>query len=80
MAIARKCDRCGKLYEQYNHIELEDKIVNGIYTVENKVNNRHVKHHYDLCEECCWELLIWLQNPQMTIERKVQEEKVLTED
>ena len=76
MAIARKCDRCGKLYDYYNHIELDDKIVNGIYTVEGTEHS----HHFDLCEECCWELLIWLQNPQMTIERKVHEEKMLTED
>ena len=52
MAAAKKCDRCGKLYELYN-IKNDSKNINGIMTV----NIDHYGEYYDhkpkdLCPEC----------------------------
>ena len=58
MSEAKKCDRCGKLYENYRGVEL---------------NNIGYKYHYvrlcgngvftelDLCEPCMTELANWLR-------------------
>ena len=52
----KQCDRCGKFYELYNHLEsnritlgqeIYSKIIGGL--------------KYDLCSECMKELLKWLK-------------------
>ena len=51
MAIARKCDRCGKLYEyypegnkiRYNGVQRIFKLINGGYDMDNPL---------DFCPKC----------------------------
>ena len=71
MAIARKCDRCGKLYEEYICLLFEDQPVNAVSLLERSGNGIEGKEYFDLCEECCLEVLTWLRNPHMTVETKV---------
>ena len=52
MAMAKKCDRCGKLYEGYQ-IKDDDEGTNGIAEVGIGITDRYmVKKVYDLCPEC----------------------------
>lgn len=61
MANARKCDRCGKLYEEYN-TDNNSKKFNAIMPVsldyERKYYPRKVM---DLCPECMTKLANWLK-------------------
>lgn len=67
MARARKCDRCGRLYETYpgavnkklefNHIVLRDLDERDDWWDRNK---------YDLCQGCSHELEEWLLNEEKT--------------
>lgn len=58
MALAKKCDVCGKLYEHYskNYEELNSGLdVNGIdfvhiYEGDRGASNSHIR--FDLCPEC----------------------------
>lgn len=59
MSNAKKCDRCGKLYENYEGYEVE----NG----GNKYNILTLLHHwktvsrsYDLCPKCMESLIEWI--------------------
>ena len=52
MALAKKCDRCGTLYEHYkkeNHIRIGETVVDGTTMCAFK--------DYDLCPDC----MNWLQ-------------------
>ena len=52
MAAAKKCDRCGKLYNAYN-IRNDAKHINGIMTVNIDHYGRYYDHTAkDLCPEC----------------------------
>ncbi len=58
--MAKKCDRCGKLYEEYN-VANDERNINSIKTYNCEINNGHFKHGpYDLCPECSNELVDWL--------------------
>lgn len=62
MALAKKCDRCGKLYEPKS-LPFNKKIsANGICVVEIDDDRRRYsgKGIYDLCPDCLTELYIWL--------------------
>lgn len=49
MACAKKCDRCGKLYEQYNLLNSK-KNPNGIMTLNLDGQRRYYGHDaMDLC-------------------------------
>lgn len=52
MAIARKCDVCGKLYEEYN-TKRDKKNTNGFMFL-NRLDNRNYYDHdpYDCCPKC----------------------------
>lgn len=52
MAIARKCDVCGKFYEEYN-TKRDKKNTNGFMFL-NRLDNRNYYDHdpYDCCPEC----------------------------
>lgn len=62
MASARKCDRCGKLYEFY-YKESDGMVINGMTLVENDVtyNSHKTKMYIDLCPECLTQLAEWLE-------------------
>ena len=51
MAIARKCDRCGKLYEYYpkgNKVQH-----NGLQRIYGRINGGYdTDRPYDFCPEC----------------------------
>lgn len=61
MACAKKCDRCGKLYEQYN-FDRDEKNTNGIMTL-NLDYQRHFYSHtvLDLCPDCMKGFQDWLK-------------------
>lgn len=65
MAIARKCDRCGKLYEPYDDIELNGVPVEKIHTLSHGGDDVKVVHKrtYDLCQDCCLEFIKWMIDP-----------------
>lgn len=58
--LAKKCDRCGVLYEMYNVPDNKNKI-NGLMTLNIDYQNSYFKHGpYDLCPACSKELTEWL--------------------
>lgn len=63
MSLARKCDRCGKLYEIYK-VKGSNKDFNGVETIE-ILNNRNYqgKDIFDLCLECRDSFDEWLHLP-----------------
>lgn len=60
MAAAKKCDRCGKLYELY---DVPDKQIFGhnINGVDLTHDHDYIKE-FDLCPDCMEALLVWLKN------------------
>lgn len=68
MASAKKCDRCGKLYEESILERKMNKQAAGIFywngisliLMENIGRKFSHKMIYDLCQECLDELDIWL--------------------
>lgn len=64
MSIAKKCDRCGKFYEEYNAKPNEYK-VNGFCLVTIRTEHSSYKHPWqDLCKDCMSELICWFLNPR----------------
>ena len=63
MSLAKKCDRCGKLYE-LKDIDACGAITNGLVLVRRyKQNARTFSYKYfDLCPECLVSLASWLKN------------------
>lgn len=58
--MAKKCDRCSKLYEEYN-TENDERNINRIGTYNDTINSGYYKHGpYDLCPECSEEFVEWL--------------------
>lgn len=63
MAIAKKCDRCGKLFEQYpcSEVQQENNYINGIATVAITENRSFYNVDLvDLCPDCLIELKKWM--------------------
>ena len=63
MALARKCDRCGKLYEQYPSNN-ENNVWNGVALVRRTMNNGFCDSDrpMDLCPVCMITLEKYLNN------------------
>ena len=60
MANARKCDRCGNLYEEYNTGN-NNKKFNAIMPVNLDHKGQYYPHKVlDLCPECMTKLTNWL--------------------
>lgn len=60
MASAKKCDRCGKLYEKYNERNDEDNI-NGILTLNIDSKQQYFTHKLiDFCPDCKDSFQKWL--------------------
>lgn len=56
---ARKCDRCGMFYEEYN-MEDDKKAINGVMLINIDSNNSYFSHGpNDLCPTCSKKLLDW---------------------
>lgn len=67
MGLAKKCDRCGNLYEPES-IDICGAVVNGLgLIIRDKQNANTVSRQYfDLCPECLISLSNWLKNEPMT--------------
>ena len=63
MSLAKKCDRCGNLYESKD-MDICGAIVNGLSLIDrDKQNSRVVgRVYFDLCPECLAHLANWLKN------------------
>lgn len=60
--LARKCDRCGRLYEP-ECIKIDGEKVNSITTRETHKNENHLfGKKYDLCPNCLEELKGWMES------------------
>lgn len=61
MAFAKKCDRCGKLYEGYN-TNNDPKNINGFMTLNLDDKRLYYSHKpYDLCPDCKDSFEKWLK-------------------
>lgn len=64
MSVAKKCDRCGSLYEIYNGIGFTDANLSkwtGMILTTYCTNSRN--REYDLCPHCMKALLSFLSKP-----------------
>lgn len=62
MALAKKCNRCGKYYDGYNSGNNPKKI-NGIIPVNIDHEGRYFSHSpIDFCPECKEDFERWLNN------------------
>ncbi len=60
MADAKKCDRCGKYYDQ----EINTNKISRIRTVN---YNGTVLDGMDLCPECCESFGYWFSEPKIPV-------------
>lgn len=61
MAIARKCDRCGLYYDEYN-VGYNAEKINGINLLNIDSNGKYFSHGpQDLCPACSNELMRWFK-------------------
>lgn len=52
MALAKKCDRCGKFYETYNTTN-DNENISGIMTLNLDEQRKYYSHEpFDLCPKC----------------------------
>lgn len=69
---ARKCDRCGMFYEEYNMIN-NKKAINGVMLLNIDSNDRYFSHGpNDLCPSCSKKFLDWF-NGNSEIEEQEKE-------
>ena len=63
MSLAKRCDRCKKLYEQKD-IDIHGAIVNGLGLIRRDAQNTNAftRRYFDLCPECLADLANWLKN------------------
>ena len=63
MSLAKKCDRCGNLYESKN-MDVCGSIVNGLSLIYRDTHNTNdfPRRYFDLCPECLLSLDNWLKN------------------
>lgn len=63
MALAKRCDRCGKLYVPEKFIIDGDR-VNGVSTIDrNEKNDGYcIRSCYDLCPKCLKSFIDWLDS------------------
>ena len=59
--LAKKCDRCGKLYEGYDMVD--NREMNGVYIIsKNKFGVREsIRKDIDLCIECMNSFIKWYE-------------------
>lgn len=69
MADAKKCDRCGKLFEPYNiddGCKVPSRYTNILLKNISLVKGAYKEFgEYDLCKECSDSLLKWLLKPRI---------------
>lgn len=71
MGFAKKCDRCGKLYELYN-LESDPKNINGLLTLNiDYKRSYYTQNLIDLCPECMNSFDKWLKEKGNEIFSKI---------
>ena len=62
MSLAKKCGRCGNLYES-KAMNVCGEIVNGLELISRDVRNTNAfpRRYFDLCPECLLSLANWLK-------------------
>lgn len=63
MSIAYKCDRCGKLYENYNEKIVQYSGKPMIFTCSTSIAKHD--HSADLCKQCFESFMEWWDKPTM---------------
>lgn len=63
MALAKKCDRCGKLYEHYSDFNSCNTMIADRNGNIDKMSGRK-----DLCPDCMQELTDFLEAPQREVD------------
>ena len=68
MGLAKRCDRCEKLYEPKD-IDIRGAIVNGLGLISRDAQNTNAitRRYFDLCPECLLSFANWLKNKPMTL-------------
>ena len=77
MALTKKCDRCGNVYNHYgidptfgntdkNRGKVQENGFSVIYWLYNEPKFKNI-HGYDLCPKCLEELRKWFNNPDATV-------------
>ena len=63
MSLAKKCDRCGNLYEPKD-LNVCGAIVNGLSLIDRDEQNSRAfsRKYFDLCPECLLSFANWLKN------------------
>ena len=63
MSLAKKCDRCGNLYEPKD-LDVCGAIVNGLSLINRDEQNSRAfsRKYFDLCQECLLSFANWLKN------------------
>lgn len=67
MAIAKKCDRCGKLYEHYDgNMEFKtSEKANGFMLIDRDADFAYFgRRSYDLCVDCMIKLEAFIKNEE----------------
>ena len=74
--LARKCDRCGRLYEKSEKMIDENKTDTIITASRNDFHNDYHENRktYDLCQDCLESFDRWFKT--ISTEKKVTNEKV----
>lgn len=57
--LAKKCDRCGKLYESYDMIDNSE--LNGVYIISKFCVIESIIKDIDLCRECMNSFIKWYE-------------------
>ena len=62
MSLAKKCDRCGNLYESKD-MDVCGAIVNGLSLINRDEQNSRAfsRKYFDLCPECLLSFTNWLK-------------------
>ena len=62
MGLAKRCDRCEKLYEP-KYIDIRGAIVNGLGLISRDAQNTNAisRRYFDLRPECLLSLANWLK-------------------
>ncbi len=76
MALARKCDRCGRLYNHYPIVDTPGTW-NAVSLVRTGADGSEIsrKSRMDLCTYCMNDLQTFLRNSDMEVKEKSNDEK-----
>lgn len=68
MALAKKCDRCGKFHEYYDGCKefKNSEEANGVILIDRDLNNKYyTRKSYDLCPDCMRKLERFIKNKEI---------------